>query len=378
MPARHRLTSLAVRNAGPGKVADGGGHWLVKSSKDSGKWVLRLTVFGRRREMGLGSISDVPLKQAREQAERWRAVLAEGRDPIAVRASEKLSASRADTRLSTMAAGAFDARKAELKGDGASGRWFSPLELHVLPRLGRTPIQEIDQRLIRDCLAPIWHEKGETARKALNRLGIVLRHAAALGLEVDLQATTKAAALLGRSRRQSKHIPAMPWQDVPEFYSSIEEPTVTHLALRLLILTGVRSRPIRFFRLEQIEGDVWMIPAELMKGARSRTSDSRVPLNAEALRLIDLTKPHERDGFLFPSIRKGVISDATMSRLMERRGHTDSGRRFGSGWRRRPARPTRSRRPRWGMSWVPRSRGPTCAPTTLRSGGRCWNAGRTM
>jgi len=29
---------------------------------------------------------------------------------------------------------------------------------------------------------------------------------------------------------------------------------------------------------------------------------------------------YERDGFLFPSVRKGVISDATMSRLMERRG----------------------------------------------------------
>ncbi len=36
--------------------------------------------------------------------------------------------------------------------------------------------------------------------------------------------------------------------------------------------------------------------------------------------MVELARPYERDGFLFPSMRKGVISDATMSRLMERRG----------------------------------------------------------
>jgi len=36
--------------------------------------------------------------------------------------------------------------------------------------------------------------------------------------------------------------------------------------------------------------------------------------------VIDRVKPYARDGFLFPNVRKGVISDATMSRLMERRG----------------------------------------------------------
>jgi len=44
-----------------------------------------------------------------------------------------------------------------------------------------------------------------------------------------------------------------------------------------------------------------------------------VPLSSEASRVIELAKPFERDGFLFPSVRKGVISDATMSRMMERR-----------------------------------------------------------
>ena len=148
----------------------------------------------------------------------------------------------------------------------------------------------------------------------------MLRHAAALGLDVDLQATEKAKALLGKSRHVAKNIPAMAWADVPGFYASLAEPSPTHLALRLLILTGVRSTPLRQIRLDQIDGDVWTIPAETMKGRKGATDAFRVPLSTQALRVIDLARPHARNGFLFPNNQKGVISDMTLSRHMERRG----------------------------------------------------------
>ena len=119
--------------------------------------------------------------------------------------------------LKDLALDAFESRKAELKGDGVNGRWFSPLELHVLLKLGKVPVAEIDQKDIRDVLAPIWHTKAETARKAMNRLGICLKHGAALGLAVDLQATTKAMALLGKQRHISESIPALDWREVPVF-----------------------------------------------------------------------------------------------------------------------------------------------------------------
>jgi integrase len=48
-------------------------------------------------------------------------------------------------------------------------------------------------------------------------------------------------------------------------------------------------------------------------------SDFCVPLTSEAQKVISQARQHARDGYLFPSVRKGVISDATMSRLMERR-----------------------------------------------------------
>ena len=243
-----------------------------------------------------------------------------GRDPVKEREREERAARREDISLAILTHNAFEARRAELKGDGIAGRWLSPLTLHVLPKLGKVPVTDLDQRDIRDTLAPLWHTKADTARKALNRLSIVLRHAAALGLDVDLQATEKAKALLGKSRHVVTNIPAMAWADVPDFFTSLEEPTLTHLALRLVILTGVRSTPLRTLRLEHIEGDVWTVPAEAMKERKGATDAFRVPLSDEALRVIDLARPHARNGYLFPNTRGGVISDMTLSRHMGRRG----------------------------------------------------------
>ena len=320
MRAINRLSTQTIKAAPAGKYCDGAGLWIYKRPDGGAQWVLRVTVHGRRREMGLGGFPALGLKEARKQAERWRTVAAEGRDPVKDRAAEERTKRRENISLNVITADAFEARKAELKGDGTAGRWLSPLTLHVLPKLGRVPVTDIDQRDIRDTLAPLWHTKAETARKALNRLTIVMRHAAALDLEVDLQATEKAKALLGKSRHVARNIPAMAWVDVPKFYESLEEPTLTHLALKLLILTGVRSTPLRHIRLDQIDDDTWIIPAEKMKGRIGATDDFRVPLSNEALRIIDLARPHARNGFLFPNNRQGVISDMTLSRHMERRG----------------------------------------------------------
>lgn len=319
MRARNRLSAKAVTALGPGKYADGAGLWLVKREDGGGQWVLRVTVHGRRREMGLGSLTEVSLKEAREAGEKWRAKVRDDLDPIKERERERREAARNLHLLKDVALDAFESRKAELKGDGLAGRWFSPLEIHVLPKLGKVPVADIDQNDIRDALAPIWHSKAETARKAMNRLALCLKHGAALGLDVDLQATEKAAALLGKQRHTAQNVPALHWRDVPAFYASLSDGTVTHLALRLLILTGVRSGPLRFMAEAQIDGDVWTIPGEGMKGRRDATPDFRVPLSAEALSVVAEARRHARDGFLFPSVHKGVISDATMSRLMERR-----------------------------------------------------------
>lgn len=329
----NKLSAAKLKTIAPGKHSDGGGLWFFKRDDGGAQWFLRVTVHGRRREMGLGRYPDLSLKDARRAAEGWRAMAQNGVDPIKERQKHRRDATRQLHLLKDVALDAFESRKADLKGDGKAGRWFSPLQLHVLPKLGKVPVAEIDQIDIRDTLKPIWHDKADTARKAMNRLSIVMRHAAALGLDVDLQATEKAKALLGQQRHKAEHIAALPWQEVPAFYQSLTGGTVTELALRLLILTAVRSYPLRFLHLDQIDGDVWTIPADHMKGRKDKTTDFRVPLSAEALGVIEQAKPFARDGLLFPGVRKGVISDMTMSNFMKRRGMAERPHGFRSSFR---------------------------------------------
>lgn len=315
----NRLTVVGLRALPAGKHLDGAGLYLIKSDINSGRWMLRYRQYGRRRDMGLGGWPAVGLAEARRSAAAARLRLNNGEDPIALRQLERR---KHLFLLRDIARNCFEARKSDLRGEGIAGRWFSPLELHVLPKLGSTPVTQINQVLIKDVLASLWREKPVTATKALERLGIVMKHAAAMGLEVDLQATTKARLLLGKPRHQVEHIPAMPWQDVPSFYASLSEPSATHLALRLLILKGVRSAPLRHIRLEQLDlaNAVWNVPADIMKGRAGMTSDLRVPLSSEALRIIEQAASEiGRNGMLFPGSNGGVIGDMTLSVHMRRR-----------------------------------------------------------
>ena len=269
--------------------------------------------------MGLGPYPSITLKTARDMATEARQVAKRGIDPITQREVELRDAVRNLHILSDVARDCFEARKAELKGDGKAGRWFSPLEIHILPKLGKVPVAELDQIAVRDVLAPIWHSKAVTARKAANRLSIVLKYAAALGLNVDLQAVDKARALLGKQRHEPKRIEALPWQELPSFYASLGN-SVTELALRFLILTGVRSSPIRFATSDQFDLDarIWTIPAENMKGLRGSTKDFRVPLSVEAMTVVGEAMRHSGD-VLFPGLRGKPISDMTMSKYMRDR-----------------------------------------------------------
>lgn len=133
----NKLHSSKLRGLPAGKYNDGGGLWLNKQSDaHPGKWILRYTIAGRRREMGLGSFTDVSLAQAREAASSVRQELKLGKDPIAQARALKAKAAALDDRLCAVASDTFEARKPNLKNDGKSARWFAPVEQHVLPKLG--------------------------------------------------------------------------------------------------------------------------------------------------------------------------------------------------------------------------------------------------
>ncbi|MGD1881309.1 MAG: tyrosine-type recombinase/integrase [Paracoccaceae bacterium] len=307
------LSHLKTKSLGPGKHFDGQGLMLVKSRKEAGKWMLRLTVAGKRREMGLGRWPDVPLSEARERASDARRQLRDGVDPIQARQA----AMRRERRLTVAEAieRCFVARQAELKNDGRAGRWLSPLSVHVIPKIGAMAVEDVDQYVLKKTLEPIWHEKADTARKAMNRMNLTLKHAAALGLDVDLQAVMKAQALLGKRRHETKHIPSLPYQEAPEFYRLLSEQNFpSAFALRFLMLTVARTSEVRFAVPNEIEDDVWTLDPTRTK----TTNVHRVPLSSEARRVIETCPILAGSDYLFPSPRGKAMSDATMSRLMER------------------------------------------------------------
>ncbi|AQX18161.1 MULTISPECIES: hypothetical protein [unclassified Bartonella] len=151
-------------------------------------------------------------------------------------------------------------------------------------------------------------------------MNIAIKHAAALGIDVDMQLIPKAKALLGKFIQNTQNIPAMPWKEVPKFFQSLNDEIVSNLALKLLILTGVRSMPIRHIRSEEIYGSIWIIPKKNMKGIVGKVSDFRVPLTAEALAVIEKAKKIEKNGFLFAGSSGKPISDVTLSKFMKDKG----------------------------------------------------------
>ena len=310
------LNQMKAKNLGPGKFSDGQGLWLVKRDKHAGKWILRVVLSGKRREMGLGPWPDVSIAEARERAASARQTIRDGVDPIQERAKSK----RIVKRLPLMEAidGCYKAKQAELKNNGTAGRWMSPLSSHIIPKLGSIPVEDIDQHSLVDTLGPIWHDKPEVARKALNRVNLTLKHAVALGLNVDLQAPMKAKVLMGKQRHEVTHIPAMPYRDAPKFYEWLC--TLDHtaaLALRFLMLTVARTSEVRLATFGEIEGEVWTLTPERTKTGR----EHRVPLTPEALKIIEVARERSPNEHLFPALKAQPISDMAMSSFMKREGY---------------------------------------------------------
>lgn len=309
---------MKAKSLPAGKHGDGRGLMLVKNSKVSGKWIFRYPVMGtkKRREMGLGRWPDVPLAEARDKADEARALLRNGIDPIADRSSHQHHQS--GTTVAEIIESCFEARQAQLKNDGKAGRWLSPLSVHIIPKIGNINIEHVDQHVLRETLEPIWHTKPEAAAKALSRVGLSIKHAAALGLNVERHAVESAKELLGKQRRRVKHIRSMPYADVPQFYSWLTTLSgTTPLALRLLILTAKRTSEIRFASINEMDGDVWLLPKERTKTGR----EHKVPLSNEALKVIKTAKNIAANEYLFASYREKPLSDMAMSRFMDRHGY---------------------------------------------------------
>ncbi len=113
----------------------------------------------------------------------------------------------------------------------------------------------------------------------------------------------------------------MDWKDVPAFYKTLcQTTTMTQLALRLLILTGVRTHPLRYICDNQIDGDIWTIPAENMKGKRDATTGFRVPLSSEAMKVIEQVRYISKSDFLLSPTGRCPIGENCIAKYMQQIG----------------------------------------------------------
>ena len=302
---KNKLTAVALKAATGNVVQDGGGLMLVRSATGQ-KWTYRYMLAKRRRDMGLGAYPDVSMAEARKERDKWAAVLQTGIDPITERNRraeevERLAQVSAGPTLSELVAKVFESRKASLRGAGERGKWMSPLDVHVLPRIGNRRVAELTQVDIRDVLAPIWKTKHVTASKAIMRLAIVFKAGKLEGLQIDPFTIDAAKHLLGTVPQTATPTPATRWQDVPELFAKLgENPTASNQCLRLIILTAVRGDAARGARFDEIDGRIWTVPAERVKGTEGKVEPFRVPLSDAALGIVEACHDTAVDGILFP------------------------------------------------------------------------------
>jgi integrase len=317
-----------VATAGAGKYEDGGGLRLVVSPSGAKKWVLRFTIDGSRREMGLGSFPDVGLADAREKATEHRKLARDGIDPIAARQSETGNI----PTFTTCAARYIRAHRAGWRNAKHARQWVRTLKTYARPIIGSKAVDAVTTEDVLKILSPIWTTKTETAKRVQGRIENILDFAAARKYRDPLNPARWRGHLDKLLPKPSRvrsvaHHPAMPYALVPAFMEELGGNSSTSaLALRFLILTATRTNELISARWDEVdlEAAVWSIPAERMKARRVH----RVPLSDASLRVLEALPRINGNPYLFPGARYGrPLSNMAMLQLMRSMGYGVGGHR---------------------------------------------------
>lgn len=328
MPRKAReLSALEVRRlAAPGRWAVGGvdGLALQVTAPGARSWVLRLSVAGKQREMGLGSFPSVTLADARDRARDYRARGERGEDPIAQRVAAASAAAAERSLLQTFAktAEAYIAQHEKAwKNVKHATQWTATLKTYAYPVLGDMLVRDITSAHVIKAIEPIWTSKTETATRVRSRIELVLDFAAARGLREGpnpARSRGNLDAALPKASRVAKvqHHAAVPVDEAPAFMQRLRaQPGMGAHALEFAILTAARSGEVRGATWAEISlaGQLWTVPAGRMKAGR----EHRVPLSAAALTLLRSLGPRESADLVFPGL-KGMLSDMSLTAVLRR------------------------------------------------------------
>ena len=295
------LTALGVRSLKePGRHADGNGLYLVVDPSGAKRWLLRIVVHRRRRDIGLGGLSVVSLADVREQAAAYRKIARSGGDPLA----ERRKARAVVPSFTEAAERVHAAQKASWKNAKHVQQWLNTLRQYAFPVIGDRPVNQIDTPEILRLLAPIWLTKAETARRVRQRIGTVLDWAKAAGYRDGENPINGVAKGLGKQERRRGHHAALPFSEVPAFVKRLQSSNnreISRLAFEFLILTASRTGEVLGAKWPEfdVEQKQWILPAERMKAKRVH----RVPLTSRCIEIIGRAKELSGTGELVFSSR---------------------------------------------------------------------------
>jgi integrase len=326
------LTDTRIRNAKPNarayKLSDGGGMYLLVRSDGGRYWRLDYRFAGKRRTLALGVYPIVTLSDARSRRQEARKLLVQNIDPgTAKKAAKRAGKLASENTFEAVTRGWLANQRHRL----APKYWallLARLEADIFPQIGSRPIAEIDAPELLDALRKV-EKRGviETARRLRQICGQVFRYAVASGRAKHDPSADLKGALKSPGRRRGHR--AMPLDQLPHFLNALtayDGDLRTRLALRLMVLTFVRTtelRAARWSEIENLEGDepLWRIPADRMKMKREHI----VPLASQAVAILRELRGlpgSEVSQFLFPSpSHDGYMSNNTMLYALYRMGY---------------------------------------------------------
>lgn len=280
------LTQARVKNAKPGKHADGGGLTLLVDARGTRLWRFRYRYAGKENTLGFGKWPEVSIADARRLRDEARAKLRNGINPSAAKREARAAAEVASRN--TFAAVAEDWVEAN------RSRWIpshvvrvqSSLNRDVLPSLGARPIAEITAAEVLAVVKRVERREAlDQAKRVLQRLtGIFALGVASLRCPANL-----ARELRGAMKKAPKvtHRPSLKLDQLPDYLKrrdKLSADPVTVAALKLVMLTCVRVRELLEAPWAEfdLDGAEWRIPAERMKMHREHV----VPLSRQAVDIL--------------------------------------------------------------------------------------------
>lgn len=325
----HNLKPITLSRAmKPGYHGDGGGLYLQVTSAGAKSWIFRFALAGRRREMGVGSFPSISLAAAREAANKARALVKAGKDPITVREAER-ARERLEAAQGVLWAEAVDqfveAHENSWRNKKHRQQWRNTLDTYAKPTLGTLAVGSIGTPEVIKVLEPIWYTKPETASRVRGRVERILDWSKVKGYRtgenparwrghLDKVFPPKAKV------RKVKHHAAVPIDDLPAVYARLSESTgISAKAVRFAILTATRPGETARGLWSEIDrkNALWTIPPDRMKADR----EHRVTLSREALAILDEMAEVRTDKHLFPGHKaKKPLSLTALSKALETAG----------------------------------------------------------